>query len=237
MLSIENGVFIPEFEATDYAGIFVEGNSGATTINVQHGWEQIQSFGTDMPENISNGAHGSDSITVGATGVYRVTFHVSALGGGANKVFAITAFKLASSGSTITSTDEATPVSVAATAHGFVNGNKVKITGVGTATILNNRIFTVTRTNDNAFTLQEDNGGNIVGTSIGIGSGGTATLATELKEVHADRKWSANDVGQASGGGFVSLAKDDILEMFVKNITDNTNITIETCQFMVQRIR
>ena len=220
----------------DYAGIFIEGNSGATVINVQHGFEQIAVFATDMPEAISNGDNSSDSITIGATGVYRVEFHLSALGGGTNKVYEITAFKLASSGSAITSTTEGTPVSVLATAHGFTTSNRVKLTGIATATILNNRIFKVTRTDNNNFTLQEDNGGAIVGTSFGTGSGGTATLATMLDEVHADRKWAANDVGQASGGGLVSFTKDDILNLFIKNITDTTNITVETCQFFLQRV-
>ena len=112
----------------DYAGIYVEGNASAMTIDIQHGWNQIEDFDTDMPENISNGAHGADSITIGATGVYNITFHASAIGGGTNKVYAITVFKMASSGSAITSTNETTPLTVLASAHGFSSTNKVRIT-------------------------------------------------------------------------------------------------------------
>lgn len=220
----------------NYAGIYVEGNSSSMTIDIQHGWNQVADFDTDMPENISNGVHGSDSITVGVAGDYRLEFHASAKAGGTNKVYAITAFKMASSGSSITSTSTANPVSVLATAHGFVTSNKVRITGVATADELNDRIFTVTRTDDDNFTLKEDNGGTINGSAFGSGTGGTATLATELTEVHADRKFAAADVGQASGGGIVTLAKDDVLELYTKNISDATNITFETVQFFLQRM-
>ena len=222
--------------AGDYAGIYVEGNASSMTIDIQYGWNQIEDFDTDMPENIGNGTHGANSITIGAAGVYNVTFHASAIGGGTNKVYAITVFKMASSGSPITSTNETTPISVVATAHGFSSTDKVRITGITTADELNDRIFNITRSTDDAFTLQEANDGDVNGTSFGNGTGGLATLATELKEVHADRKFATTDVGQASGGGLVTLAKDDVLEMYVKNITDSANITFETVQFMVQRI-
>ena len=228
-----NAIFLGQ---SDYAGIYVEGNSTSMTIDIQHGWNQIEDFDSDMPENISNGGNGSDNITIGAGGDYRVTFHASAIAGGTNKTYAITAFKMASSGSAITSTNEANPISVAATAHGFSTGNKVRITGITTADELNNRIFTITKSTNDAFTLQEDNGGNVNGSGFGNGTGGTATRATELKGVHADRKFAAQDVGQASGGGFVTLAKDDVIEMYVKNITDAVDITFETVQFMVQRV-
>ncbi len=228
-----NDIFIGQ---GDYAGIYRAENSGATTINLRHSWELIDVFDTDMPENISNGANGSDDITIGATGVYKVEFSMAAAGGGANKVYAISVFVLETSASAITSSNEANPVSVLATGHGFTTGNKVKITGVTTATILNDRIFEVTRTDDNNFTLQEDNSGNVDGTGIGLGTGGTATIVTELKEVHADRKFAAADVGAISAGALVSLTASKTMELFVKNTTDSTDITFEDIQFMMQRV-
>lgn len=221
----------------DYAGIYVEGNGGATTINLVQSFEQVAVFDTDMPEVISNGVNGTDSITIGATAIYKVQFHMSALGGGANKVYEITAMALATSGSTITGVTQATPGVVTATAHGFSNGDLVKITGIVGMTELNGRIFTVTNKADNTFELEDDNGTDIAtGGFAAYSSGGTATLATPLDQVHADRKWSANDVGQLSGGGLVSLTKDETLELWVKGVTDSTDITVETCQFFMERV-
>lgn len=221
----------------NYAGIYVEGNAGATTINLVQAFEQLIVFDTDMPENISNGAHGTDDITIGATGVYRAEFHASALGGGANKVFEIVAMELATSGSTITGVTQGTPGVVTATSHGFNNNDLVKITDIVGMTELNGRIFTVTNKADNTFELEDDNGTDIAtGGFAAYSSGGLATLATQLDQVHADRKWSANDVGQASGGGLVSLTVNKTLELWVKGITDATNITFETVQFSIQRV-
>lgn len=219
----------------DFAGLTLDGG-GAITIDLQHGWQLIDTFDTDMPENISNGANGSNDITIGATGTYMVRFDMSAEGGGANKVYEVNAFAIAASASSITSTTEDNPVAVNATSHGFTTNNKVKITGVTTADELNDRIFTVTRVNDNQFTLQEDNGGNVNGAGFGVGSGGTAALATICVAVHSHRKFAAADVGCLTGGGIVNLTGGETLELYVKGITDASDITVEHCSFMMQRM-
>ena len=224
-------------ELRDYAGIYIEGNSGGTGISIQHGYEILDKFGSDMAGNISTGVNGDNNIVVGATGIYKVTFHISAIAGGTNKTYAFSMFEITNAGTSITSSTAATPVSVLAVANGFVTTNKVKIVGVTTAEELNDRVFTITRTDNDNFTLHDDNGGNINGTGFGgAGTGGTVYLATEHLMVHADRKFAAADVGQASGGGYASLTAANAIEMYVKNITDAVDITFETVQFMLQRV-
>lgn len=61
------------------------------------------------------------------------------------------------SGVTLSGTN---PVSITATSHGFVTGNTVEFYGVGGTTQLNNTVFTITRTNDNAFTLDSTSSAN-----------------------------------------------------------------------------
>ncbi len=227
-----NDIFLGQ---ADYAGIFRDGNTDPTNITIQHGFEQIAVYDTDMPENISNGVHGDDNIVIGATGVYTIEFSISATPAGTNKTFEFFGFEIAAATSAITSTTEDNPVLVNATGHGFTSTQKVKLAGIATATTLNDRVFTITRITDNQFSLQEDNGGDVDGTGLGVGSGGTAALATELPQIHAHRKFANQDVGNLCSKGIVSLTKGNALELYVKNITDAIDITVEASQFMMQR--
>lgn len=219
---------------TNYAGIFVDAG-GSLTIDITDAYNLIESMNANMPAKVSVGAHGSDHLVVGANGDYHVRFDMSATGGGANKVYHFMVFEVATSGSALTSTNEATPCSVLATGHGFVNGNLVRITGVTTADELNNRIFTVTRTDENNFTLQDDEGVDINATGFGNGTGGTATLVTKTS-VNAHRKWAATDIGAVSSGGILTFTKGKILQLYVKNKTDAADITIDHCAFLMVRV-
>lgn len=222
---------------SDYAGIFVEGG-GATDIALQHGFELVQEFDTDMPELVSNGDQANNKITVGATADYEVKVDGSvSQGAGASKEVQWFVFEVAAATSAITSTTQDNPVAVNATGHGFTTSQKVKIAGVTTADELNERIFTVTRINDNQFTLQEDNGGNVSGAGFGVGSGGTAQLVTQLNEVHSHRELAAGgDVGAMCAGAIVSLTKDNAIELYVKNVDDTTDIIHESVRLWIKRV-
>ena len=226
-----NDIFIGQ---GDFAGIAVDNNSGALTPEQQHGWELITVFDADCPENISNGDHTNNNITVGATGVYRLDFDSSAAGGGANKTYKAVVFELTETTGPIASTTNATPVVVTDVGHPFSTNDKIKITGVATATDLNDRIFLVTKLTADTYSLQEDNGGDIIGTAIG--SGGTARLVNELELIHAHRKFAAADVGPFIGWGTANLTKDRTVELYYKNITDTTDILFETIVFGIQRL-
>ncbi len=222
---------------SDYASIFVDGG-GATDIALQHGFELVQEFNTDAPELVSNGDAANNKITIGATGDYAIEFCGSvAQAAGASKEVQWFVFEVAAATSAITSTTEDNPVAVNATGHGFTTSQKVKIAGVTTADELNDRIFTVTRINDNQFTLQEDNGGNVSGAGFGVGSGGTAQLVTQLNGIHSHREMAAGgDVGSMAGCGIASLTKDNAIELYVKNVDDAQNITHEAASLSVKRV-
>ena len=227
-----------EFTTGDFAGLLIVGNAVATTINIVQVFEHITVFDTDQPEIISNAAHATDNITVGESATYRVYFFAGATPAGTNKTYEIFAFELNTSGATIiTDVTQATPGVVTAVAHGFSDGNRVKITGVVGMTELNGKIFTVTNKGDDTFELEDDNGTDIAtGGFTAYDSGGTATLSTRLDQVHARRKFAAADLGSVSGGGIIALTKDKTLELFVKGITDATNITFESLSFIICRV-
>jgi len=223
---------------SDYAGIYASDNAVATTILLVDAFEPITIFTADMPELISNGAHGTDSITIGATGVYEIALHTCAFSAGVNKVYAFFAFEIAASGATITDVTQANPGVVTAEAHGFTDGQRVKIAGVVGMTELNGQIYTVANKANDTFELNDDNAANInTGGYVAYDSAGTAFLATRLEQVHIHRKYAvATDIGAASTAGLVSLTLGNTVEAYVKGLTDATNLTFCNCQFFITRV-
>ena len=219
----------------DSAAIAFDNNTDTTDFEQQHGWVKLTEFDTDCPENVSDSDAANSRIGVGASGVYNVRFDMSATGGGANKTYKVVAFEITSTSGPIASTTAASPVVVTDVGHPFITNDKVKITGVTTADELNDKIFLVTKLTADTYSLQEDNGGDINGAGYGIGSGGLAELVNELNYTHAHRKFAASDVGAVSGGSITTLTKDRKLELYLKNITDTTSITVEVCSFTMQR--
>jgi len=222
----------------DYAGILVDENAVATTILLVDAYEPITIFDTDMPEVVSNGAHGTDNITIGATGVYEVVIHLSGESAGVNKTYEFDTFEIAASGDTITGVTQANPGVVTATGHSFSNGNRVKIASVTGMTELNGQIYTVANAGANDFELNDDNGAGINTTGYtAYSADGTAFLATSVDVAHTHRQFGAGVgvVGSMSGGGLASLTSGDTLEVHVKNLTDATNLTVESAQFYIIR--
>jgi Flp pilus assembly protein TadG len=75
---------------------------------------------------------------------------------------------------TITGATKANPVVITAAGHGFINGDKVSITGVNGMTNLNGKIFTVTEKTTDTFKLSGVDGRNYTS----YASGGTVTCDT-----------------------------------------------------------
>jgi hypothetical protein len=77
----------------------------------------------------------------------------------------------------VTSSTDATPIVVTATAHGFTTGDRVLIFG-HTTNIAANGIYKVTVITADTFSLKDElTGANIAGTGAGAGSGGLAVIA------------------------------------------------------------
>jgi len=80
----------------------------------------------------------------------------------------------------VTSSTDATPIVVSATAHGFMTGDLVMING-HTTNLNANGIFKITRIDANSFSLQNyDTGANIIGSGGGAGAGGVAVIAPKV---------------------------------------------------------
>lgn len=80
----------------------------------------------------------------------------------------------------ITSSTDATPIVITATAHGFSTGDLVLIFG-HTTNVAANGIYKVTRVDANSFSLQDRyTGANIVGSGAGAGANGLAVIAPKI---------------------------------------------------------
>lgn len=77
----------------------------------------------------------------------------------------------------VTSSTDATPIVVTATAHGFVTGDRVLIYG-HTTNVAANGIFKVTKITANTFSLQDEfTGANVAGSGAGAGASGVCMIA------------------------------------------------------------
>lgn len=225
----------------DFAGLYMDGG-GEITVLLVNGFEQVTTFDTDQPEVVSNGAHGTDDITIGATGVYEIAFNASALSAANNKAFEFFVFELDASpvGTQISGITKADPAQVTtSTAHGLSNGNRVKLDGVVGMTEVEDNIYTVANQTEYTFTLDVDDGTDVNSSAyVNVGTDGSVYLATKLIQIHSHRTFGVNsDQGAFSGGGLASLTASKTLELYFKGTTDATNLTIQDCSFYMKRVQ
>lgn len=223
----------------DFAGIHVNNNAVATDMALVNSFELFDKFDTDGPDRASQSDQANSQLIISASGIYLVSFGCSVSVAGANKVFEKNVFEIGETEKTITGTTKADPVVVTATAHGFSNGDEVKISGVTTMVEINNRIFKVADKTDNTFELTDD-GGTSPGDDIdgsafaGAGTGGVVQLATRTAS-HAHRQYVNNNViGYDASPPFpVELTAGNFLELYLMNVTDATDPTVEHCHLVL----
>ncbi len=224
--------------APDFAGILVEGG-GSITITTVNIFEQMTTFDTDMPEAVSNGAHGTDNITIGASGVYDSYFDANALSAANNKEYDFNAFEITAATTAVAFVTAADPCVISSELHGYSNGDRVKIKGVGGATGVNDRIYLLASVTDSTYALDAEGGVDVDGTGFGVwSSDGTAQLATKLEGVHRHRKFGTNsDQGAFGARSFESLTLNNTLELWILGTSDASNITVEAATLGIKRIQ
>jgi hypothetical protein len=220
----------------NYGGIYVNDNAVVSTISLVESFFHITVFDTNLIDNITVSDQANNSIVVGDHGDYEVDFTMAASAGGTNKEYEFDVFEISSTQTTITGATQATPVVITAVSHGLENGDYVKIENVGGMVELNDRIFVVSNKTADTFELHDDNSTDINGTAFtAFTTGGTVALAIKTL-CHAHRRFSVADVGSLSGSSTISLSDGYKLELHIKNITDSTNITVESCSFRLFRV-
>ena len=227
---------------SDYAGIRINGNAGATVVALINSWEMVKVFNKNTPSNGSTPDQANDRIIVAATADYRCTFNHDSSSAGAAKVYEASLWEISPTEIAITGSIKADPVVVTTTAaHGLSNGDKVKISGVTTMTEINDRIFTIQDKGATTFELTDDGGASpandIDGSAFaGAGTGGIAQVAVEL-DIHSHRVYGAGgDIGSTGDDQFEDLTIAHAIEMAIKNLTNADDLTVEHASITIERV-
>lgn len=127
-------------------------------------------------------------------------------------------------GGTITGVTKANPAVVTLNAHGFVNGDKIYITGAGGMTQINNREFTVAGTTTNTFQLS---GVNSTGYTT-FTSGGLAKKIVEVATPYLEADLALLDYAQSAD--VLTICHKDHQPRELSRTSD-TSWSIATCTF------
>ncbi len=222
----------------DFAGITVDGG-GAQDIALVDSWEMVTQFDTDGPDRASQSNQANNRLVISASGVYMVAFDMTVSLAGANKVFEKNVYEVSQTTVPITSATKADPVVITSAGHGFSNGNEVLILG-SDMTELNGRLFKVADKAADTFELTDDGGtspGDDIDGSGFVGAGtavGTIQLATKL-DVHSHRQYpTAGAIGYDGSIPYpVELTAGNFLYLFIMNVTDANNPTIDHCDLVM----
>ena len=226
----------------NFAGLYVRDASTATEITVVNVYTKVTAYTADMPEVVSDAAHATDDITIGATGTYKIAYANDLETAAGAKDIGMDVFCIAAtvSGTAITAITKADPAVVTmSAAHGLENGDRVKITGVVGMVEVNDQIFTVAAKAATTFALDADDGTDInSGGYTDWSSGGTVTLATRVDQTHAHADFAIQDDARTmSATGFAECTAADTYEIYIKNITDAVDCTVGTGQFIMERVK
>ncbi len=227
----------PPKEIIDYAGIFAFKNTFLTDIPIVDSWSKISRLINQVPAQQSSELPG-DGLEAGANGDYQVFFNTSAFSlGSPNITFEFIVFVSPSIGISISGATQTNPVTVTAVGHGLVNGDFAKIENVVGMTELNKRIFTVANVNGDDFDLQDDEGVSINGTGFGVYASGGDSFKSQITPVHTIHTYKAGgDAENQSAQNEVPLLIRDRVELFIKNITNATDILINSGNLCMTRL-
>lgn len=220
----------------DYAGISIDNNTTPTVFPLVDSYVKVAVFSLNSAFNTSTPSFADNHIAVGGPGDYEIAINVNASAALNNKAYRFRAMEIGAATKAITGATQANPVIITSVAHGFANGDRVKVSGVVGMTQLNDRIFTVSAAAADSFAAQNEAEVNLDGAAFGAyTSGGIVQLATRTI-VQVKRKFGvANDIGAQAASNFVPLGMDELVELYGLCLTDTTDITIDSGNLSITR--
>ena len=222
-------------EAGDYAGIGLDSNAVATTIQAAEIPTLVSVFLDNMPESVSNGDYANNQIIVGASTNYHVDIMGSFKVAAVNKECEIQGYQISSVTTAITSITNADPAVVTKVGHGLTGGERVFITGVATMTEINDQIYKVVRLNDDTFSLDAMDDTDIDATGYaGAGTGGTFALANRLVN-GCQECVSANKIYNATDSTIGALTLGYKVMAFILNEDSGDNVTVKYCHLKIHK--
>jgi len=234
-----NGSNVKVGVGENYAGIRTAENAVESTIDLTDLWHKVVIFSADTPAKISTPSNSNNRITIGATGDYQVTITFSGETASANKTMEFHVYSITAATKAITACTKASPGVLTAVAHGRSNGNEVCIINVAGMTELNGKIYKIANKADDTFELQDSESVNVDTSGFTTyTSGGTIQLATPV-EAHTHHRFPSGGAGtfqNLGGHTFETLTLNNFIELYLKNVTDNTNFTFDDLNMTIKRI-
>lgn len=219
-------------------------SSVEVAIAVQGDLTKIDSFTVVGHEDDGGNVVGSvanDNLTLSsdAGGEYELSYHgsITATGGADKEMGFAVGITLATPKDITNVTDDTvTPIVITSVAHGLENGDMVEIVGVLVNTAANGS-FIVDSKADDTFAIVNLDGSATTGNGDydeGAPTGDVTIFYPGNLEVH--RMVRGADFGSISATAFHVLADNDVLSLYVTNLSGTTNLTVSSVSFGVNRI-
>lgn len=228
-----------------FSNIWFHGTGSVeVAISTQDAFTKIDSFTVvGHEDDLSNvvGSAANDNLTLSsvAGGEYVLSYHgsVTATGGADKEMSFATGITLATPKDITNVTDDTvTPIVITSVAHGFDNGDMVEIAGVLVNTAANGSFIVDNKAND-TFEIVNLDGSATTGNGDydeGTPTGDVTVWYPGNMEVH--RMVRGADFGSISATGFHILADDDVLALYVANLSGTTNLTVSAVSLGINRI-
>lgn len=225
--------------SSDHAGIGMEGNTNAITIQAANLPVRIDDFDTDMPETVSDSDYANNMIVVGASVDYDIALSASLASAANNKVFRVGARSVSPTTQAITAATQADPCVVTVTGHGLSGGETVYIEGVVGMVELNGGLYKVVYIGVDTFSLDAlDNTDVNAGGYTAYTSDGTIQEVDDTVSLaHTHQEYVSSGKGyNASVTTKAALTLGRQLMVFARGDDDATNCTVGDCYFSIMRI-
>lgn len=228
-----------------FSNIWFHGTSSVdVAITVQGAFTKVDSFTVvGHEDDLSNavGSAANDNITLSSIGggEYEISYHgsVTATGGADKEMSFAVGITLATPKDITNVTDDTvSPIVITSVAHGLENGDMVEIAGVLVNTAANGS-FIVDSKADDTFVIVDLDGSATTGNGDydeGTPTGDVTIFYPGNLEVH--RMVRGADFGSISATAFDLLANDDVIALYVTNLSGVTNLTVSSISLGLNRI-
>ena len=219
-------------------------NTVEVAISTQSVFTIIDSFtvvghSDDLLNVVGSSVNNTLTLSALGAGEYEVSYHgsMTATGGADKEMIFAFGITLATPKDITDVTDNTiTPIVITSAGHGLENGDMVEIVGVVGNTAANGS-FIVDNKATNTFEIVDLAGGATTGNgdyNEGSPTGDITILYPGNMVVH--RMVRGADLGAMSATGIHILAANDVLALYVANVSGTTNLTVAAVNFDVNRI-
>ena len=193
----------------------------------------------DLANAIGNISTNTITLSSGSGGEYKVTYHgsITATGGADKEMIFVFGITLATPKDITNVTDNTiTPIVITSIAHDLDNGDMVEIVGVVGNTAANGS-FIVDSKADDTFNIVALDGNATTGNGDYNEGSPTGDITIEYPgQMVVHRMVRGADLGAMSATGIHELDGNDVISLYVANVSGTTNLTVAAVSLGLDRI-